>query len=454
MKKKLLNIAWHGKLGDCIISSGFLQCLAQSHDFNIITLANEKLYELYKVDYLSDVIVSNPSEIENIENQLENISIHTIVYLKGKLNDVESIFIKKINPKYIFTLDPYFNKESHDLYQYHLGKPFVYCYLYILNVIGELCEKKTTIYKIGKMKPVEITGKNIVLFNPFASREDKSISVKKSINVLNGMANNNPDLSITILCDIKNIDKAREMIENVRYENIKLSHLCSSISELFYVVSTSSVVVSVDTAIVHIAQALSKPMIAIYPKLAYFNVWSPLPGKNISIINAKQKKNYTGFGNKNMNNFETNELLDSFNDVRNGGAIFLTGKITNNFNVAHKNLAMQMPFFSQSYPELSHCHNGTINVVFDVEFKIINPSFSINDLFWTHSRATKESFDFLRVILHAGKLTIPAWLYSPSNSPHNTRLEFKEIIAEKLYLDGVDKITIEILDLKSIEFIQ
>lgn len=452
----ILNVAWDGKLGDCIISSQFLQYFSKNKNFRIITITTPILASLYK-DYGCECVFilnsnSNDEKIDVIRRVKYKYKIDITIYLNGRISVDDFNILKLIEGATTYSLDPSLNKESQKLYVYHIDKPFKKIFDYLYFTITK--EKALLESRVGKLSPISINGNNFTIFNPFGSRKDKSLSISKCIEILKLLSEKFPNTNFKILHHISNIDIVDRLVKSVNKYNVMPAEQCKSIHELFYLLSTASKIISVDTSIIHIAKALDKPLLAIYPKFDQFNVWEPIMDDRTKIIYSIQEENYSGFGMKNMNNIDPGEICNFFFEIQKTNPVRLLGKITHNLNVAHKNIAMQKPYFVQDYPELAHCYNGTINLVFEKEFRLDKPSFSIKDVYWTESKRKKESFDFFRISLFIHDQIIPAWIYSPSNSPHKTNFYFKEVITEKLDLHNLEEIMIEVPDERNIIFIE
>lgn len=111
----------------------------------------------------------------------------------------------------------------------------------------------------------------------------------------------------------------------------------------------------------------------------------------------------------------------------------LRGVKTSGFGAASNTLRSQLEIICENYPEIGNCHFGTINVVLESDLIILNPDHRTNEIIWNTSYRA-EAFDFLRIELVVPRLqkSYKAWLYIAHNSPHRNRLNFHEIICEKI----------------------
>jgi hypothetical protein len=98
-------------------------------------------------------------------------------------------------------------------------------------------------------------------------------------------------------------------------------------------------------------------------------------------------------------------------------------------------LALQLPEFTKSHPELSICKLGTINVRLNKPLRVDKPDFVIGPLrYRTQSGDLYETYGFVRIQLEVppGSTTQQAWIYIPEKSPHRDNLFQVEIISAQI----------------------
>ena len=104
-------------------------------------------------------------------------------------------------------------------------------------------------------------------------------------------------------------------------------------------------------------------------------------------------------------------------------------------DAAHKNLAKQLPFIAKEFPEVGHCHHGTINVRLDLPLLVLAPDHRSRPIPWDDANFPDgEIFDFLRIPFEAplGAAPMPAWLYIPHGSPARSSPWIHEVLAPQL----------------------
>lgn len=110
---------------------------------------------------------------------------------------------------------------------------------------------------------------------------------------------------------------------------------------------------------------------------------------------------------------------------------------------ATETLALQLPIFARTIPEIARCHAGTINLEFPQPLEIIDADFYSAPMIWEPGQIEPESFQLIRCQLHfasnqvgtsAPLVLADGWLYIASQSAHRQTPRIHEFIAPKLEL--------------------
>lgn len=114
-----------------------------------------------------------------------------------------------------------------------------------------------------------------VIYNISAGREYREFSVEKSVEIIQGFAFKFPFTPIVIVAIAKDVPKAERIRElsDVRHLVIFNSN---DILDVCAIVQCSTMVVSPDTSLIHIASAYKKPIVAFYSEMTtYIYEWMP-----------------------------------------------------------------------------------------------------------------------------------------------------------------------------------
>ena len=107
----------------------------------------------------------------------------------------------------------------------------------------------------------EIKESKKIILNPYGASKHKSFSIETLENIINHLKNR--DIAI-ILVYFGDKYKELEFLEK-KYNNIYMPQKIESILDTAILIKKSDYVISPDTSIVHIASALNKKMITVYP---------------------------------------------------------------------------------------------------------------------------------------------------------------------------------------------
>jgi hypothetical protein len=128
--------------------------------------------------------------------------------------------------------------------------------------------------------------------------------------------------------------------------------------------------------------------------------------------------------------------------------IAIAGRRCKGLGDAAANLVVQLPFIEREFPELTHCHRGTINLELEYPLLVLTPDHRTRPIPWKQGPEFGEGevFDLLRIELEAptGTLPVQAWLYLSQISPHRANPHLHEVLAPKLPVDDVQHFTIRI----------
>jgi hypothetical protein len=102
---------------------------------------------------------------------------------------------------------------------------------------------------------------------------------------------------------------------------------------------------------------------------------------------------------------------------------------------ATRNMVTQLPMIERSFPEISGCRPGTINLKLPYPIVFACYDHRTEPIAWDpHKGIAPEQFDIIRVTVETapGSPPEPAWIYIPYGSPHRANLRTHELIAKAL----------------------
>lgn len=311
--KKILFLRYDGKIGDYIVTSWiYREIKRQRPDIQIdvvgisknenLFLNNKninKFYKLKKSKKLFMYFLAKKLRDENYDILIDPTEI---------LRDRDLFFIKNIDAKINFGYD----KENIKLFNKSINKnskTMVDVYKEILKKLGfsnldssyEISMDMSSEKRVGEYLKSNKINKYIAV-NFFGAGKRRKFTVEKAIELLVKIQKKYPEYKIIILNspkDKKTICKIKKGISSINdskiiYYNEDFKTIYDAIS----LINKSDIVISPDTAIVHIAYGLKKNIIAFYSgnKVNYEKWGLPIDGE----------KNRVYFYNENINNLDIN----------------------------------------------------------------------------------------------------------------------------------------------------
>lgn len=135
--------------------------------------------------------------------------------------------------------------------------------------------------------------RGLIMLNASAGKLDRTISDKKFICLVEYLSKRYPDLQFMISYAPKEIGLARRAIQTVG-ENVTLLPEGVSVMELAALMTHLDAVISVDTAVCHIAANLDVPLLAMYNGNDFnFARWYPY-GPRVWVVRSPDWKNVDG----------------------------------------------------------------------------------------------------------------------------------------------------------------
>lgn len=444
-------IRWDAKLGDSIVSSFFYREIKKLEGTKVTVLTVDSLASMHQNDFGADrvIVTSAPpgiAELLKIRRLLGRVD--AVLHLVELVQPREIFFLWLLGASEVYSLDDALRSVNRKMGYATRGLLFAEKYAWVLARLGVDLIQGDYIVPVAPLaaRRDRLADKIDILFNPYASRDDKSLSLEKSCELLRCLADTFPYYTIGILSSSKNWQQAKQIEKGTMRSNIIALKGIVTPQNAAAEIQRARIVVSVDTAIVHMAVGLEKRLVAIYPPIgAGHNPWLPPVSVTTRVIFCNQDTLcYQLTGLKDMNKFSTFDIVRAVEDLvasetHHRSIVRVKAKLKPGLGVASCTLARQLPLISERFPEVSNCWPGTINLELESPLVVINPDHRTPPIAWTPSGVTTEVFDLVRIELEFSHVTfpVPAWLYIAHGSPHRKTPTVHEVITQQLDLSGI-----------------
>jgi ADP-heptose:LPS heptosyltransferase len=443
MPRHIVVLRWDAKLGDAIVSSPLYREMRDLPGAHVTVVTVAALAVMHERDFGANRVIvtrARPGLVDllRVRRQLKQDGpVDAVVHLVGRIPPREIVFLRWLRAARVYSLDTSLRLVSHKHYAGGHAWRFGDHYLQVLRSLGVPNPRAN--YIVPMISDGGETGIDI-LFNPYGSRTDKSLSADKAAELLHALADAYPQAKIGILSAQPTRAAAARLEQRLNRAEVRSLAQIDTPAHAAAAVSTARIVVSVDTAIVHMAVGLRKRLIAIYADTgAMPNPWlPPATAEHRVVLSRHDLAHYARTGIKDMNQFPVAEVIDATRSLYDADTVVVEGEIVSGLGAASGTLARQLPMISAGFPAVSDCFRGTLNVALARPLWVVRADHRTAPLAWTPSGRTREVFDLLRVQLElvASRKRFEAWLYVAHGSPHRRTPELHELIAGEIELNG------------------
>lgn len=326
--KSILFLRYDGKIGDMIINTIMFREIKKSYpDIKIGVVTKGGAKDIISNNKNVDKIYEYNKKSRDIKKLAKEIALEKydlLIDFSEMLRVNQMMFIKLCSARINMGLD----REKWNLFDIsvvsnkdfkwteHITKRYA-SYLKKIGLNENTINTKYDIFikesKKYKRFFENINQKKIVVLNPYGASKHKSFNIKTLEKI--GKIFKEKDTAIILLYFG---DKKLEL-KRLENEYTYLPPDIETIQDSIELIEKADLVISPDTSIVHIASALKKKLICVYPpnggKYGVDHlVWAPI-GKNIKLLFCKDKKDK--YSEIDINTFDFNEMEKCLKEIEN-----------------------------------------------------------------------------------------------------------------------------------------
>jgi ADP-heptose:LPS heptosyltransferase len=320
--RNILMVRWDGKLGDAFVSSFFYR-EAKRCGARVSVVTTTSLVELHAEHFGADVVLGTsrkPGLMELMRLAWRLQGVDTVVHLTERITAREIIFLWLLRPCNVFSLDDNPRWVNGKLGNDTATLRFDEKYAAVLRRLGMAVVDTAPVIPIATSREGDDVD---VVFNPFGSRPDKSISIQRAVSTLRQLAARHPKWRIGVLNCAKTRLCAEKICDAVGLETVTVCRRTQTIRGMIDTLWAALLVISVDTSVVHIAAGMRKPLLAIYPWIGSdANPWLPPPRSSTLVVYSPvDEATYRAAGLKCLDNYLDEEVLGGIESLTLVGAV-------------------------------------------------------------------------------------------------------------------------------------
>ncbi|WP_157953679.1 glycosyltransferase family 9 protein [Oceanimonas marisflavi] len=316
--KRVLLVRWDAKIGDSIVSSFFFRELRRFRpEMHIDVITAPHMAALYRDHFGVDHVYcckKRPTYAELKKLSTEIGSIDLVIHLSKQLKMKDIYFLRCLSANNVMGLDDELRLVNVKLGEATKGRHFSEKFAYALGLLGitspdrqyiipEDSERRQLILREWPDTPV-------VALNPYGSGSSRRLNFDSVSMLVELIGKYKPAWKVCLMStpDTKaEVEKWCWELEGGRVFTVKYSE---TIQDAIEIVRLSDAVISVDTAIVHIASGLGKPLLGIYNHdEENFSEWHPNSEKASSFFAERCTGSLLD-----INFFDENKLIRKFDE--------------------------------------------------------------------------------------------------------------------------------------------
>ena len=290
----IVFIRWDAKWGDAIISSLMIEPLRKTYPDIKITIVTSDTLADYFESYLDvDQVIEIPSRptyrlLKQLANQLGSVDL--LIHFNRHMKMKDLYLLYKVQAKTVAGLDDGVGRVNLKLGEVTQGLHFSQKLVYLLQCFGIKAEspkyqvplnaeaqKKVDKYLAGK------AGYPLLVINLYGGDKSRRLNNANTIKIISTVLDIQPAINIAVLFTPDTLAEVQKLCADMDRDNIFYYPQSRTIYDAIALVAKADWVISVDTAIVHIASGLNKPLLALYnPGELNYSDWHPNSAKAIT----------------------------------------------------------------------------------------------------------------------------------------------------------------------------
>ena len=296
--KHIVFIRWDAKWGDAIVSSFVFEHLRKTYPeikISVVTSVAMSDYFRNYVDVNQVIEIPKRPSYKRLKILAEQLGVVDLLVHFSFMKMKDLYFLSKVQAMNVAGLDDEIQRVNIKLGRDTQGKHFAQKFVVLLEHLG--IEAMTPKYQVPlNIKAVvkserflAMKGERpLLVINPYGSSIKRKLNTLTTKKIIIEALKLRPNINIAILSTPETISEVHELCINLDRHNVFYYPECKTIYDAIALVSKAEWVISVDTAIVHIASGLNKPLLALYnPDEKNYSDWHPNSNKALTCFAKK-----------------------------------------------------------------------------------------------------------------------------------------------------------------------
>lgn len=279
-------IRWDAKWGDAIVTSFMYESLRKTYpDVKITVVTSATALSDYFGNYL-DVnqvieVSGRPTyrQLKKLARQLGEVDL--LIHFNKHLKMKDLYLLYKVQAKRVAGLDDEIGRVNLKLGKVTQDQHFSQKFVYLLQCLGIKVENpkyqvplNTELVAKAEKFLASKANRPLLIINSYSGGRDRCLNMANTRKIISSVLDILPTINIAVLFTPDTLAEVGQLCGDLARDNVFYYPESNTIYDAIALVSIADWVVSVDTAIVHIASGLNKPLLALYLRNE-FSEWHP-----------------------------------------------------------------------------------------------------------------------------------------------------------------------------------
>ena len=284
--KRIVLVRWDAKFGDAFVSSFLFRELRKANpELSIVVITTAQLAPLFEHHWGADEVHicrkrAGYLELDRLARKIGEADL--LVHLSKELKPKDLFFIRRLHPAHVASLDDEPRCVDIKLRQQCAGMHFADKLAHLLKLCG--VENVDTAYwlphdeqrreAVSAFLPARY--RHIIAFNPYGAGHARRLDEESICKVIALIKAKGNQYGVCLLHAPGEREEVERIVERFRGQGVFFYPQSNSILDVVAQIEVADGLISVDTATVHIASGLRKPLLALYnPDPENYADWGP-----------------------------------------------------------------------------------------------------------------------------------------------------------------------------------
>jgi ADP-heptose:LPS heptosyltransferase len=295
--RRILLIRWDAKMGDAIVSSFLFRELRKANpDLSIEVITTDAMAALFQEQWHPDRLYrcskrAGYKELAQLAAEIGSVDL--VVHFSKRFKMKDLYFIRRLAPQHLAGLDDELACINIKLGQASQNLHFADKFAYVLQHCGLsgvdstywLPSQESSEQAVRAVWPTEFAP--VIAINPFGAGRARKLDVDSIYRLITLVLKAAPSCGVCLLYSPNERELAQQVAKDFIGQGVFIYVHSKTIYDVIAQIRAADGLISVDTATVHIASALQRPLLGLYnPGAENYTDWGPNNNQATTIFSA------------------------------------------------------------------------------------------------------------------------------------------------------------------------